>query len=943
MPNRLRVLLLEDREADAKLVVRELERAGLDPLWERVETEEDFVRHLDPAPDLILADYSLPQFDALQAVRLVRGRSLDTPFIIVSGTIGEERAAEAMREGADDYLLKDRLGRLGRAVSNAVERYRLAAAERRAATQMRLQVAAMTAAADAIVITDRDGTIRWVNPAFTQLTGYESGEALGRNPRFLKSDRQPPEVYRKLWETILAGHTWRGELVNRRKDGSCYEELQSITPVRGEHGEVEAFVAIKQDMTERKREEQELAERARLGTLAGAVGLGLLSARTVESMVQSSVDALVAGLDAALAEVWILDDHANLLEHRASAGPFARDDATYTALRPGESEVGRIASDRRSRVTNDLRADPDVPDHAWARSAGLVAFVGLPLQAAARCVGVLTVYFREPVTGATVRALEAVGDRIATHLEVLRADQAVLAARDRLHHVVSSSPSVLWTLAVAGNELMPTWVSENIQSVLGYTVAEVEKPTWWRDHVFPEDLEDARRGIQEQLFAAGSLTQSYRFRHRNGDYRWIRSDLRLQRDVLGQPVEVVCAWSDITELKALEDRFRHAQKMEAIGKLAGGVAHDFNNLLTVINGYGQLLMRSLPESDASRAAVAEMVDAGERAVSLTRQLLAFSRKAIIQPVVLDLAALVASLEKMIRRLVGEDIQMTVECEAGLGTVRADPGQLEQVILNLVVNARDAMPTGGALTIRMRNVELTPDQARREGDVQPGAYVELAVRDAGCGMSAAVLERIFEPFFTTKGSQGTGLGLATVHGIVEQCGGYLHVESAVGHGSTFEVRLPRFDAPDESSVRREAPGNSLPRGTETVLVVEDQPEVRLLARRVLELCGYEVLEAVDGHQALQVADQHRAAIDVLLSDIVMPGMSGPQVADALRLSLPGIKVLFMSGYTDDAVVRHGVRQVEVAFLQKPFTPKALATTIRALLDAPPVTPTERSVP
>ena len=387
---------------------------------------------------------------------------------------------------------------------------------------------------------------------------------------------------------------------------------------------------------------------------------------------------------------------------------------------------------------------------------------------------------------------------------------------------------------------------------------------------------------------------------------------------------------DVTDQRRLEAELRQSQKMDAVGRLAGGVAHDFNNLLTVINGYGELLQNALPVEDPHRALVGEMTKAGVRAAGLTRQLLAFSRQTVVAPRVLDLNAVVADLETMLRRVIGEDVLLKSSLQRTLGSVRADAGQMEQVLVNLCVNARDAMPRGGTLTIGTRDVYLNEDYARRHADVQPGRYVLLSVTDTGVGMTADVRARVFEPFFTTKGAgQGTGLGLATVYGIVTQSGGHIEVESEPGEGTTFRVYLPLVGeaARSTGSVLDVPP----PAGTEAVLLVEDEPAVRALVRRVLQGCGYTTLEAGDAEEAVRVCAGHAGPIHLVVTDVVMPGSGGRVLAERLLGLRPGLRVLYVSGYTDDAVVRHGVRHAEVNFLQKPFTPAALAHKVRQVLD------------
>jgi signal transduction histidine kinase len=390
----------------------------------------------------------------------------------------------------------------------------------------------------------------------------------------------------------------------------------------------------------------------------------------------------------------------------------------------------------------------------------------------------------------------------------------------------------------------------------------------------------------------------------------------------------------LEELERAQDRLVQAQKMEAVGRLAGGVAHDFNNLLTAILGYSELVLMGLDRANPLREDVKEIKSAADRAAALTRQLLAFSRKQVLQPRVLDLNAKVVDIERMLHRLIGEDIDLVTILDPALGSVKADPGQIEQVLLNLAVNARDAMPQGGKLTVETRNVVLDEDYARRHVDVQPGPYVMLAVTDTGVGMDEEIKSHLFEPFFTTRElGEGTGLGLATVHGIVKQSEGHIWVYSEPGQGTTFKVYLPRTEEAVELGQQAQIPIESL-RGQETVLLVEDEEVVRDLVRLVLLKRGYTVLEARDGEEALWACEQHEGPVHLLVSDVVIPGvMSGRDLAERLETLYPGMKVLYMSGYTDNAIVRHGVLELGVAFLQKPFTPASLARKVRETLDAP----------
>lgn len=379
------------------------------------------------------------------------------------------------------------------------------------------------------------------------------------------------------------------------------------------------------------------------------------------------------------------------------------------------------------------------------------------------------------------------------------------------------------------------------------------------------------------------------------------------------------------------EQLRQAQKMEAVGRLAGGIAHDFNNLLTVITGYSDLMLRKMEPGSEFRGKVEEVKKAGDRAAGLTRQLLAFSRKQILQPKIIDLNEIVVDTFKMLQRLIGEDVELLMIPQSKIGKVKADPGQVEQILMNLAVNARDAMSIGGKLTIKTSNVHLDHGYTMQHVAVQPGDYVLLSVSDTGCGMDAETRERIFEPFFTTKElGKGTGLGLSTVYGIVKQSGGHIWVYSEIGHGTTFKIYLPREDAAENPFALSEEPERSIT-GTETVLLVEDEGAVRQMTKQVLVELGYQVIEAENGPEAIRLNAVHNSEIDLLLTDVVMPRMSGRELADQLTAERPDLRVLYTSGYTEDAIIHHGVLDDGMAFLEKPFTPELVALKVREVLD------------
>jgi len=512
--------------------------------------------------------------------------------------------------------------------------------------------------------------------------------------------------------------------------------------------------------------------------------------------------------------------------------------------------------------------------------------------------------------------------------EMERALESLARREGRFRSLIENAQDVITILDARGTI---GYMSPAAESILGRPPEEfVGKSVF--DFLHPDDTAVAHAAIGRVMENPESVrTWLIRLRHANGSWRTMEVIGKLLAGE-GSP-QIVANSRDVTESHALEEQLRQSQKMEAVGRLAGGIAHDFNNLLTVIGGYGELLLTSIPRGHPNREPLEAIVAAGERAASLTRQLLAFSRKQVLVPEVLDLNAIVARMDKMLGRLIGEDVNLFTKLDPSAGNVRADPSQLEQVIMNLAVNARDAMPRGGKLTIETANAELGEAYAQRHAAVATGPHVMLAVSDTGVGMDAETQGRIFEPFFTTKErGKGTGLGLSTVFGIVKQSGGSIWVYSEPGKGSTFKIYLPRVE---EAPMPRETPSGINPsiQGTETILLVEDEASIRTLARKVLESAGHRVVEAKSGPDALELVRGSGDPIHLLLTDLVMPEMAGTELASRLLESRPELRILYMSGYTDDAVVRHGLLDHRHHFLPKPFTPSVLAAKVREVLDAP----------
>ncbi|HTS16309.1 MAG TPA: CHASE4 domain-containing protein [Verrucomicrobiae bacterium] len=531
------------------------------------------------------------------------------------------------------------------------------------------------------------------------------------------------------------------------------------------------------------------------------------------------------------------------------------------------------------------------------------------------------------LAGALNQMLDALQQSQARLQESIQQQQL---AADRLRLQGAALDSAANAIVLTDREGTVEWVNPAFTRLTGYALADVYGERWSAlkaDGHDPASYDKLWKTILSGEVWQGELVSS----RKDGTRYTARMTIAPVADEDGRVAHFIAIKEDMTEQKTLQEQFLQAQKVEAVGRLAGGVAHDFNNILTAITGYTELLLRKLPADDARFRLAEQIRKAAERASGLTRQLLAFSRKQALQPRIVDLSNIVTDMEKMLRRLIGEDIELHTIRGAAVGNVRADPAQIEQVLMNLAVNARDAMPNGGKLVIEVARATLRDDRARLSG-MAPGEYVMLSVTDTGSGMTEEVKAHIFEPFFTTKRQgNGTGLGLATCYGIVKQSGGSIEVDTEVGRGTTFRIYLPRVDATADSQSERPktAPWAT---GTETILVAEDEADVRKLAAGILRELGYHVIEASNGEEGIRVAEQNAGAkIDLLFTDIVMPQMDGKQLADWFGTTRPETKVLFTSGYTADAMIRRGIYEDQISFVEKPFTPEILARRVREVLD------------
>ena len=737
---------------------------------------------------------------------------------------------------------------------------------------------------DIIFLANPEGRIVEANERALETYGYTREELLQLHISDLRSPETRASVDADRKQAELQDGL-RYETVHQRKDGTTFpiEASSRVIEVQGQH----YYQGILRDITEREQGEQALRE----------------SERRFRELLEN-VNSAAVMLDAS-GRVTFCNDYL------ARLSGWSRGETT------GQDWFAMF-------VPEDIR-DTVRQVFQYAVQSGFCPVhyesTILTRQGEKRLIAWNNTVLKDPQ--GVVIGTASIGEDVT---ERRRAEQELRNSEERYRILFDANPFPMWVVDPSSYAFLA--VNDSAVRHYGYSRGEFLGMTV-KDITLPEEVPAVVADLDQRPVDREPRVRLRR--HKKKDGTIIDVELYIHPVVYSGIQARLVAANDVTERRRLEDQFRQAQKMEAVGRLAGGVAHDFNNLLTAIKGYTELTLFDLPALDPHREDLDQVRKATDRAASLTRQLLAFSRRQLLKPEALNLNTVVREMDKMLRRLIGEDIELATVLEPELGQVQADPGQIEQVLMNLAVNARDAMPQGGKLTIETANIELDEAFARTHPSVYPGRHVVLGVSDTGAGMSEEVQAHLFEPFFTTKEKdKGTGLGLSTVYGIVKQSGGSIWVESRIGAGTTFKIYLPRLEAvPPYEPVRTRA---EPPRGSETILLVEDDPAVRQLTRRMLEKIGYTVREAPTSRRALDLVCSSSEAIHLLLTDVVMPGLSGRELAERLMASRPDMKVLYMSGYTDDAIVRHGVLESGILLLQKPFTLETLATRIRRVLDS-----------
>jgi PAS domain S-box-containing protein len=885
--HRLRVLHLEDSPRDAEAVRHKLDVAGFccdivlvgdKGSFEAALMQESFA--------LILLDYSLPTYDGISALKHAQRTHPDVPVILISGTVGDEEAVKCLHLGATDYLLKDRLDRLGPAAHRAIEQAETGRTRKRAeAALIDLRDAVNQHAI--VAVTNTRGTITFVNDKFCDVSGYSRNELLGQDHRIVNSGHHPKEFMRDLWTTIKHGTAWHGEIKNKAKDGSFYWLDTTIVPFLNDDGTPRQYMAIR----------------------------GVISARKeAELALRDERDRAQGYLDTAQVILLKLDTKGRIAlinRYGCSVLGWSADELV------GRNWIEmclpvRCLEQERTKFHNLLGGDEAVTENPVLTKSGEERLVEwrnrLLLDHEGHVIG----------------SFSSGTDITARHAAV----EALRTAEERTQFVLQNANVGVWDMDYATGVLRWSGTMEAQYGLPSGSFGETLDA--FVDRIHPDDRITVLDTIANAVSAGAVFSLLHRAIWPDGTVRWLSGAGRILLNDRGEAVRSVGVSMDITERRTLEQQFQHAQKMEAIGQLAGGVAHDFNNLLTVILGFCEQLLGDLEPEDSRHADIVEIQKAGMRAAGLTRQLLAFSRKQIVEPARLDLNVIVTDIQVMLRRLISLDVKVVLDLDLALAPLTGDRGEVEQIIMNLAVNARDAMPNGGTLTIKTANVELDDHYAKTHVGVKPGPYVVLIVTDTGTGMTPEVQARLFEPFFTTKApGKGTGLGMATIYGIVMRGGGSVGLSSEVGRGTAFNVYFPRALAAEPTVA---APSRSAPpaAGTQTVLLVEDEDGLRELARRLLVRHGYTVLVAGNANEAIRLFEAN-LAIDLILTDVVMPGTSGPELVKQLVQRRPELKALYMSGYTDEAIVHHGVLDPGIALLHKPFTSDTLRRKVRDVLD------------
>ena len=881
-PN-IRVLMLEDRPEHATLILNEVRRAGFIPTAERVWTQPEFVKRLDDPLDLILADYHLPDFDGVSALRLVRERGLDVPFIIISGTIDEEIAVECMRNGASDYLLKDRLARLGAAVKRALLEKRMRHQTDAAKEQVRLHQRAIAALNEGVFISDarEDGSrIIYCNSAFARITGYSTDEAIGNSWRLLNGSETAPSAAREISKALREVRECRMILRSYRKDGSEFWNDLSISPVSDSAGRATHFVWVLNDITERRMHEQK---------------------RQQSEMLLNEAEAVT------------------------HLGSFEVDLATNQMT--GSNEFYRLLRLERdnSRITVDQLLASVAAEYRPLIEA-IAGYTGKQLTPLDCCRRISdrdgsdrTLYLRARIFADDQGTLKRIFGTMQDITESKRAEEQLLE-QARLLELTQDA------IMVRGLDDRVQFWNRGAEALYG--VPRTEAVGKKDSELFETDAA-ARDAATTAVCRTGEWHGEIRQSRRSGEDLVVDARWTLVRDAEGTPRAILSVHTNITSRKKLEQQILHAQRMDAIGTLAAGVAHDLNNILAPIVMAAPLLRRE--QSAKEREPIVSMIESSaQRGADVVRQVVMFARGVEGKRIVLQPRHLLREVEKIARCTFPKSIFVHESTPRDLWTITGDATQLHQVLLNLCVNARDAMPNGGTLTLCAQNFDLDDSYVAMAPEGTPGPYVLLSITDTGVGIPPGVLERMFDPFFTTKQpGKGTGLGLSTALGIVKSHGGFIKVYTEFGCGTTFKVFLPATVSVGEGATLSNQTAPSLGNG-ELILLVDDEVAIREVGQAILTKHGYQVVTAEDGSEALAIYVQRSKEIQAVVTDLSMPFVDGVALARALKKLNPAVQIIACSG--NASVTRIGeLMSLDVkACLTKPFTSESLLHKLHEML-------------
>ncbi|MBA4374480.1 MAG: hypothetical protein C0402_16645 [Thermodesulfovibrio sp.] len=947
MKRKIKILIIEDNPGDARLIEEMLKESGLvfELVWATsLSSGFDEVR-LDGF-DVILLDLGLPDSQGLGTLTKVLHMRSEAPVIVLTGLDDEEAGTQAVKEGAQDYLIKGQIDHhlLSRSIIYAIERA-LVEAERKQYFKF------FQTSADLMCLADPNGAFMKTNPAFSEMLGYTEDELVSRP--FIEfvhpDDRQA--TLDEMTSQLQKGFSFNFENRYLCKDGSVlwlswrasYNKDAGIT------------YATARDITEQKKAEEQRETLLRWKEGVNLLQQSLLVPAALDQKLRIITDSIVQLFDADFCRIWLIRPgdrceqgciHAQVQEGphvcrdrclhlMASSGRYTHTDGKVHSHVPfGCYKIGLIASGEEHKLlTNDVKNDPRIHNHEWADKLGLVSFGGYQLRIpGGQAIGVLALFAKRPITADEDTMLDGLSSTAALVIQQAATEEALKKSEEFNRSIMETVDEGFIVIdrdfrIISANRAFAEGTNMSLEHIIGEPCYEISH------HCPAPCYESGQMCAVKQVFETGK-PHTVKHIHHDAQGKPIYVETKaypLSRDKYGEVMTVTEILVDITEKKKLEDQLRQAQKMEAVGTLAGGIAHDFNNILNVIMGYGSMVLDKQKADSLEKDQMNEVLAAAEKAANLTKRLLIFSRKEVAEFKPIDVNEMVINMEKMLSRIIGEDVNIIADLMGKKAMVMADAGQIEQVLMNLATNARDAMPKGGSLTIstELREIDAEFISANEYGVT--GTYAVISITDTGTGIEKEQQARIFDPFFTTKEiGKGTGLGLAIAYGIVKQHNGYIRVYSEPGRGTTFKIWLPVIENTAANKLDVEAISSPIG-GTETILVAEDDASLRKLTRIILESFGYRVIMAEDGEDAIAEFMKKRDRIHLVILDMIMPKKSGKEAYEEMRNTDPGIKTLFMSGYTMDMLKAQELAESGLDFVHKPIRSQDLLKKVREILD------------